>query len=31
MSLVAIAVWMTGGVIDESGLHFRVGDGRSKR
>ena len=31
MSLVAIDVWVTGGVSGESGLHCRVGDGRSKR
>ena len=31
MRLVAIAVWVTGGVSGESGLHCFVGDGRSKR
>ena len=31
MSRVSIAVWVTGGVSGESGLHFRVVDGRNKR
>ena len=31
MSLVAIAVWVTGGVIGESGRHCGEGDGRSTR
>ena len=31
MSQVAIAVWVTGGVSGESGLHCCVGDGWSKR
>ena len=30
MSLVSIAVWVTGGVSGESGRHCCVGDGRSK-
>ena len=28
MSLASIAVWVTGGVSGEYGLHCRVGDGR---
>ena len=30
VSLIAIAVWVTSGVSGESGLHCRVGNGRSK-
>ena len=31
VSLVSIAVWVTGGVSGESDLHCCVGDGRGKR